>query len=469
MSNGWGQRRLTLAEVQAQARDNSPVSQQASSDFRASARSYDAFLAGFRPQVSLFGNLPGFTRSISAIPQPSGVTEFLPQNQTFSSARLSVTQPIALTGGQITLFSSLTNFNSFNPNPLTSWQTVPLGLNFTQPLFQLNRFKWDQREESIRYDLAELQYVRDREEAAAEGTRLFFDALIARFNLDRARFNVINNDTIYQLSQGRFSVGRIAENELLQSELSLVNARADSSQAALAYEQALQRLATFLGNIPDKDELSLEAPGKPAPLSISPDQAVKMALKHSERVPSTRLQRLQAEREVREIRNENRFNLDLNASFGLNQTGNTVGEAYQDLQDQEAFSLGVSVPLLQWGKGQAELEAAQARQRSTALRLDQLLQVYRNDIYYRALDLRQLQNQLSISARADTVARRRYEISKNRYLIGKVSIQDLFIAQNERDAAQIAYLRNLRALWLAIVELRAETLYDFRRDEPIRY
>ncbi len=33
------------------------------------------------------------------------------------------------------------------------------------------------------------------------------------------------NDTLYKISTGRFNVGKIAENELLQVELHLMNAR----------------------------------------------------------------------------------------------------------------------------------------------------------------------------------------------------------------------------------------------------
>jgi len=74
---------------------------------------------------------------------------------------------------------------------------------------------------------------------------------------------------------------------------------------------------------------------------------------------------------------------------------------------------------------------------------------------------------LDISARSDTIARKRYNITKNRYLIGKVSIQDLFIAQDERDRARLQHVNNLRNFWVALARLRADTLFDFAKGQPV--
>lgn len=58
---------------------------------------------------------------------------------------------------------------------------------------------------------------------------------------------------------------------------------------------------------------------------------------------------------------------------------------------------------------------------------------------------------------------------RNRYLIGKIDITNLFIAQNERDSATRSYIQALRNYWLGLYNLRRLTLYDFERQELIRY
>ncbi len=80
----------------------------------------------------------------------------------------------------------------------------------------------------------------------------------------------------------------------------------------------------------------------------------------------------------------------------------------------------------------------------------------------------QLQQQVGIAAKADTVATRRFEVAKNRYLIGKIDITDLFDAQREKDAARQAYIETMQQFWQSYFNLRRLTLYDFMRRAPLR-
>ena len=73
-----------------------------------------------------------------------------------------------------------------------------------------------------------------------------------------------------------------------------------------------------------------------------------------------------------------------------------------------------------------------------------------------------------MSAKADTVAQKRYEVAYNRYVISRITIDNLYIAQNEKDQAVSQYVTALRNYWLAYYRLRQTTLYDFERGAPIQ-
>jgi outer membrane protein TolC len=59
-------------------------------------------------------------------------------------------------------------------------------------------------------------------------------------------------------------------------------------------------------------------------------------------------------------------------------------------------------------------------------------------------------------------------MAKNRYLIGKIDITNLTIAQQEKDDALINYLQTLQQYWLAWYYLRRSTLFDFETANKIR-
>jgi len=73
-----------------------------------------------------------------------------------------------------------------------------------------------------------------------------------------------------------------------------------------------------------------------------------------------------------------------------------------------------------------------------------------------------------LSAKADTVAQKRFEVAYNRYVIGRIGIDNLYIAQNEKDQAVNQYLQALRGYWAAYYRLRQATLYDFEARARIR-
>lgn len=465
---GMGQEtyRLSLEDCIATAKGESPTSKIAALDQQAVLADFDAFEASLRPQIFLNTNVPGFTRSITGILQDDGRTLFKTQNQTYSNINMSFSQVIPLTGGRVSVFSSLSNFTFIDTVNFSTWQAAPLGIRITQPLFRLNNFKWERQEQRLRKDLAEVSYLQEQENAGIQATQLYFQALIAQVNVRRAEVNLVNNDTIYELAKGRFSVGKIAENELLQTELNFMKARAALSSANISLQESQQRLLTFLDLFPGL-VLELLEPGKASDVEIDPEQAVAHAMKNSALIREQRLRQQQAERRLREAKADNRFSADLSASFGLNQTGGTIREAYNGLEDQETFTLGISVPIVQWGLGKAEVQAATYRQQSLEVSIEQERANFANDVYYQALNISQLKQQLEISARADTVAQKGYEITKSRYLIGKVSIQDLYIAQQDKDQAQISYYNNLRDYWVALARLRSNTLFDFERGLPI--
>jgi hypothetical protein len=54
-------------------------------------------------------------------------------------------------------------------------------------------------------------------------------------------------------------------------------------------------------------------------------------------------------------------------------------------------------------------------------------------------------------------------------VLGDLSITDLSIAFSENDQAKRDYVQSLRDFWSAYYELRYLSLYDFEKNEKIKY
>jgi len=121
------------------------------------------------------------------------------------------------------------------------------------------------------------------------------------------------------------------------------------------------------------------------------------------------------------------------------------------------------MPLIRWGAGHSDVQAAKAEEMRVAANAKARHDQLEEEARFAALQLTQSQRMVALSAKADTVATKRFEVAKNRYVIGKIGISDLFIAQNEKDQALTAYVQALRTYWTNYYRLRRVTLYDFEK------
>jgi outer membrane protein TolC len=458
---------LSLADAVAIAQRQGYSARSAAAAVEGARWREDAYRARLFPQLSLRGTAPDINRAITPVIQPDGTTQFVEQSQMNSSLTLSLSQPIRATGGEVFISSGLSRLDIMGDQTSRLWTSTPLILGIRQQLFRPNTLKWDRREQSLAATIAEQDYAEARERVAEETAGAFFDAYAANVALRNADANVAVNDSLFLLSKGRYEVGKIGENDLLQSELALLRARNAADAARLTRDRAHATLRRQLGMAPG-EAFSLAPPPRPPELRIDPAAAVAQAVQHRSDIREHELQRTQAGRRVSEARMSTGFGATVSAMAGLNQTSTVLGDAYRSPLDQQRLSVSVEMPVVQWGAGRAAVEAARADQQRVEHTVQANREAMEQEVHFAALELEQNARQLAIAAKADTVADRRFEVAKNRYVIGKIGISDLYIAQNEKDGAVQSYVQALRQYWTSYYRLRKLTLYDFEAGTPIR-
>ena len=60
-----------------------------------------------------------------------------------------------------------------------------------------------------------------------------------------------------------------------------------------------------------------------------------------------------------------------------------------------------------------------------------------------------------------------YNVTFQRFLIGKIDVIKLNIASNSQETARMAYINRLRNYWTAYYNLRSLTLFDFENNRPL--
>lgn len=456
---------LTLQECIRLARANGPLGVMAQSTFESQRSAYRSFAAANYPQLSLQGDMPGYYRSINPIVLPDGSTVFTPQRQASSSLSLGLTQRIPFTGGLMSLASGVNRIDLIDLKT-QYYRSKPLMLTLNQPLFQINTMKWDQEAQEINYRMAPRELAEALEDCAIDVTNKFFDLYLAEMNSSNAAVNLAINDTLFRISRGRFNVGKIAENDLLQSELAYLSAQTQLENANVGLHRSEENLKAALGLAPSASIVLLPPVDIPD-ARIDPETALTQARKNRSDVLGFDLQILTAERKVRQARSDNSFNATMTGSIGYNQQAPLLTDSYRNLLDQEQFSVGFTIPLIRWGAGSSAVDAALADQKRADASVGQQRHDFEQEVLYQAAHVNLLREQVAVAAKSDTIAQRRFDVAKNRYVIGKIDIPILFIAQSEKDNARRANVQTLWDYWSAFFRVRRLTLYDFETGEPL--
>jgi outer membrane protein len=467
--NQAAQKIYTLKEIVNIARNQSIASKFAETTRENRFWQFQSFRSNYRPQLRLDGTIPGYNRSFSPITQQDGTIEFRPVMNNSSDLNLSIRQPVGITGATIFLNSGLNRFDNFletdGLNKYHQWSGTPLEIGIIQPLFQFNDLRWDKKIEPLRYQESQREYFEDLEDVSLNTTRRFFSLMLAQINLEIAEKNVANNDTIFKIAQGRYNLGKIAENELLQLELRLLTSRQQAAQAKLDIETATLRLKTYVG-LPEASELILELPEEIPDFTVDEGMALTYARNNRSQSIAFDRRKLEAEADVARAKGDTGPQADLFARFGLTnrspQNGE-IGDIYIDPRDQQVVQLGFQIPILDWGRRKSRVKTAQANQKMVQYTVDQETTTFDEEVMTQVRQFEMLKEQVKITKVADDVAQRRYDITKSRYSIGKISITDMNLALTEKDEAKARYIQSLEDYWNAYFSLRRLTLYDFER------
>lgn len=461
------QRKLTLDEVISIAKTQSPDALIAKHQLRASYWSFKTYRRSLLPSLSFDGTIPSINRAFKTYTTSTGTEEYVNQSYTSYSGNLRLNKVIGITGGNIFLSSGLQRIDNFYDTITTNnYLSTPINLGFRQPLFNYNPYKWNKQIEPLKYQAAKRAYLETVEQVSLTAVNYFFNLLSAQIEERVAQINVSNYDTLYKIAQGRYISGKIAENDLLQLELNFLNAQSALEKANLELENATFRLKSFL-RLKNEENILLIIPQPEKISQVEYDFALQEAMKNSSSMVDFERRLLESRANVNKAKSENGFNANLYAVFGLMGSAFNLGDSYVNPNDQQQLSVSLEVPILDWGmrKGQVKMAESNADLVETSVEQERL--DFSQNIFLQVSEYNMQQNQLLIAAKSDTVAAKSYGASKNRYLIGKISVTDLNIAQTEKDKATIAHIRALQTFWRNYFELRKMTLYDFYKQEPL--
>ncbi|MEN8124752.1 MAG: TolC family protein [Bacteroidota bacterium] len=457
--------KISLKEAIKSAQERSP-------DYKANLHRNEAsywrnrnYRASFLPQFRLNATLPAYSNSIQRITNDEGQDIFVDQNQARIDARLFISQNIGFTGGNLSINSQIERVNIFGEYPSKGYSIVPFSINYFQNSLTYNPYKWDRKIEPLVFEESKRDFIESMEQISLKTCLLYFSLLKSQIQLEISKNNSSNLDTLFQITKGRYRMGKIAENDLLQMELRLLNSKNEITTNTILLKKASQDLSRYLELT--NEDFELEIPETLIQFEVSTEKAILEAKSNRKFVIEYRRRRLESEKELARVKGENGLKINLNANFGISQHGPELNDLFQNFDQQQNLTLTLGVPIFDWGVSKSKRRLAKANLDLLITNLDQENQAFEQEIYLHTLNWANQRSFLATTEKAQIIASKRYEIAKKRYVLGKISITDLNLAQEEKDKSVVNYLNSLGNFWVDYYTLRRLTLYDFVNDKKI--
>ncbi len=458
--------RLTLDNAIKIAQENSLDAQLARYTFLSSYWQYRSFKAQLLPSLNLSGGLGGFNHSvIETRDYETGRVNQVNNNTMTNSVTLSMDQQIAATGGKVSLQSYLYRLDQFTYKE-TTYNSQPLRISYTQPLRSFNSLKWEKKTAPVEYQIAERTYVSTLQNITIKVTGLFFNVLAAQSNYKQSLATVSDREKLYDMAQKRLALTTTTKSEVLQMELSLLNARMAVTKNKISLDDAMYDLFSFL-RLTDYDGAELVTPFIVPNITVSADAVMEKAINNSSHPLEQKLQMLEAERTLAQAKANRGIKMTLSSELGLSQTGSTIGGVYRRLRDNEIIGLSLSLPVFDWGVSRGKVKMAEAQLDVMRTKVEQNNLDFMQELRKKVTQFNAQPQQCRNAQRAKEIAEERYDITRRRYETGTITVTDLNTAQQEMESAKTQYISQLQAFWNDYYTLQKATLYDWQYHQDL--
>ncbi|HKJ44025.1 MAG TPA: TolC family protein [Sunxiuqinia sp.] len=435
--------------------------------YRASYWEYRYYKADRLPTLSLNATPLDFNRYRNREYNFQTNEEEYVQREYFNSDfGLSLSQNIALTGGQLFLRSDLGMVKNLNGDKSNSYQSTPISIGYQQDLNGYNALKWKARIEPLKYDKAKKVFIESRETLSMKATQRFFDLVAAEINLSIAENNKASADTLYKIGKGRFQVGTITQDELLNLQLSQLRAEQAMNKAHLGLLRAQADLDSFLG-LDKNTKITCVIPKEIPTLEVEAGEAIDEATNNNQEILNEKQQLLQQDRQVAQAKAETGLNTSIFASYGLDQSSDEFKKVYDNPDRSQRFRLGVNIPIVDWGRRKGRYQMAEYSREVAKATVRQDRIDFEQNVAQTVMEFNLQGSQVQNAALADTVAQQGYDVAFQRFLIGKVDVINLNQARNDLEQARKDYISALNTYWRYYYTIRRLTLYDFESDSTL--
>lgn len=427
---------------------------------------YEIFKRGLLPSIEFSLNPVSFNRSLRLLQnydtgKYSSVEEY--SNTTYGS--VTVSQFIPFTGGTLSVGNSLSYLYEFS-NSTNSFSTQPFFVRYNQQLFGGRRtFLYQKEIQDRSYEMALDVYCSEILAEQFTVMQLFLNAYLAKMDVEYYDKAVVIGDKLLKQARLRFGLGKITECEKNVIELQQLNNQMNARQSRDNYDSAVRKFEMEL----QMEDVQVGELGSIAfPCVMKYEEVLEWATINNPICRRISLQNVNAAYSLYASKISNRFNANISLTYGLNQYSNSFSHAYKHPNQQQAVSLTLTIPVLQWGINRRKLKIAKNNYEAIVSEQESTLEQFYEQVRKCVADYNRCRSLLDIVERRYQLSEQQYEMMTVQFSVGKISAIELSNADKDRQKSKQEYVNILRDMYVNYYQIRQMTMCDIESGRKLK-
>ncbi|MBO6516623.1 MAG: TolC family protein, partial [Bacteroidia bacterium] len=357
---------------------------------------------------------------------------------------------LVFSGGTLSLSSGLTRLDIFEPSDHTEWQSSPLVLSLSQPLFGYNDLKQARVNAANQLSIADLEYVFESFSFKRKIANLVLQYYLVAKQLELTESRLARMDTTLLLAKERLRLGKTPRSDIdaltinkLKLEEEYERHKANLDDLILKFRE--HEISPFViddlnsWNIPSYDLAEIQS----------------TAVKRNPTFRKNAVRLFEANEQITKNKRDAGPGATINVAFGYNQRADRFDDVYNNVLGSQRMSIGVSVPLYDGG-------ASRYQQLIDNHRLKGIEQTAFADSLALMQKIRSEHMAYELLLKNRTSSLTILELTKNRlndysemHGLGKISVDQYLLAENEYAQRELEYYSVMVNLWRKVFTIRA--------------
>jgi outer membrane protein TolC len=402
---------------------------------------------------------------------------------------LDITQPmpwIPLGGGDLIFRSEAYQLNSWTPsltNPDIDLKSnkfyTSLSVIFNKPLFTINNVALELKQAELNYERQTKYFKREELNLVYSVTSSFFQLyrLSQQFEINQEK--VARQEEIYQTTKNKFDAGLIAEVDAMQAEVDLIQYKNDLKTSEGRMKEQEAAFKQLIG-LPLHPRVKVITELELKPVQVNVEEAVRLALQNRSEIVEQQIDIENQKINIRQTDAQVSIKGSLMGYYtlaGFSDPTLAYGAATADLirsswevlkqTPNRGFTFNLEIPIFDWGRNRAQVEAAEATLTRNELELDNLYITIEREVRDVVRQVYEAYDRVEMLAKSKEVSERSFEISLQRFANGDITSTDLARATDQLNTAKLSYLSAYHDYKVALADLKRKTLYDFEKGRSL--